>query len=820
MAAHGVTPPAGWAPAVAGGPSAQAIALAAAWRFYRRPEGEPPKVDQPDATKVPPSPKPPEWDFHQRLGVLGDYPRLMRRLGIVIRLRVPAPVVAPSTVRVIPRWDGLPMPLRDLTPRTRCVVAGGGFIPEPRAGSEYRDGALDLVGAGDGPAGAAGFRALVVDADGAVLKLIHTAASIVRWRWMRGKRLVRDVARAEGLASLRTAGIAIVRTGRASTLKNQIQALELAAPASKQHVPDELFADDLMRGVAVEVQDVTGPGPGPWRSLCLREGRYFVLDDAGTIVRSFELDDEGYVKRSGATSADDQDSPLYVHETLVRWDGWSLVTPRPGRKIKAVSGTRTEPDGRVVPTQTEEVVAPIPEPEAKLHLATVFETPPGTLPRLRIGRTYRFRIPWVDLAGESVKPIPSTAPVSADVTYRRFEPLAPPVLLPQVPYTPGESLEHLVVRSSFDVPASTYLSAVLVPANSTVEWQQVVTRHVFPAKVTQEQAEQHGELDAQPLDERWRVSLRADNTLDNPVLVSLADGTTPVAFGSPGGVEIEPSQAAIDGKRERYAVNGADHTLPTPYLPDPFARDVALRGLPGADALPAVGPFTASLLPGSTDLVCRVPITGGWPARDSFRIRVAERLGTVDPATGIETFVNADDPPQWDAVNRVLTVFLAKAEVVHVPFSTRAATADRDQMGAVEWLRTAIGLVDVEAQMELGCHWLISPSRTMTLVHAVQRPLRPADLVAAVDGKEIGATLAKISGFMDLDLASTGQVTLLARWTDETDDGIAPALITQSADAILETFTVPTDLPVTATGVHFPPDSRGPVDDGRAARVR
>ncbi len=808
VAANGVTPPAGWVPSGSGGvagPSPQAIALAAVWRFYRRRESEPPKLDQPDITKVPPPLEPPDWDVHQRLGALGDYPLLLRRFGIVIRLRFTAPAASPTTIRIVPKWDGAPNPIRDLTPMTHCVITGGAFLAATRPGSEYKDGALDLAGAAEGPANASGFRALVVDTDGAALKLIHAAASLVRWRWMRSRFLVEDRARREGLASLRTAGIAIARTGRAAALKKHAAALEAAAPVAKQHVPDELFADDLIRGLRVEVQDSGAPDPTGWLSLCRRHGRYFILDDAGAVIREFSLDDEGYVKRSGATSVDSENSPLYVHETLFRWDGWSLVTPRPGRKIKAVTSTRTEPDGRVVPVQTEEVVPPIPEPDPSFHIATVFRTPTGSLPRLRLGRTYRFRVPWVDLAGEAVTELPANAPVSADIAYRRFEPFAPPALLPQVPYTPGESLEVLVVRSSFDQASGPYVPTVLEPADATQAWRATATRHVFPAKVTQEQAEQHGELDGHPLDWRWQASLRADNTLDDPALVDLNDGVTAIPFGSPGGVEIEPSQDAIDGKRERYAVNAADEPLPTPYLPDPFARAVAFRRLPGADALPAGAALVAAPLPGTSDLVCHIPFGGDWPARPSFRIRVAERPGTIDPATGVETFVNADDPPAWDPVERLLTVFLAKAEVVEVPFSTRAETADRDQMGPVQWLRDG-GLPNVETQMELGCHWLTSPSRTLTLVHAVQRPLRPADIVAMVDGKEIGATLAKIVGSMELDVPSTGHVTLLAEWTDEDDLGTGP-LVSTAASAVLETFAIPLDLPVAAAGARFPPDA-------------
>ena len=146
VAATGVSPPAGWTPPNSGS-RPTAVAIAAAWRFYRRPESDPPPVATPDAALVPPPPPVPDWDFHQRMGALGDYPGLLRRIGVVIRLRVPRPASPPASIRVVPHWDGQPRPQRDLTPRTRCVLDGNRFLPEAQPGSELRDGFLDLTGA-------------------------------------------------------------------------------------------------------------------------------------------------------------------------------------------------------------------------------------------------------------------------------------------------------------------------------------------------------------------------------------------------------------------------------------------------------------------------------------------------------------------------------------------------------------------------------------------------------------------------------------------------------------------------------------------------
>ena len=266
----------------------------------------------------------------------------MRRLGIVVRLRVPAPAAPPTTVRIIPRWDGQELPQRDVTPATRCTLNGAVFAPEAVSGSEFKDGTLDLAGASEDQANPSGFRLLVVDADGAALKLIHTAASLVRYRWMRLHGLVRPTPRAEGLASLRSSGIAVIRRGRAGAIKTQVTALEQAALATTNRAPDQLTADDIVRGFRVEVQDVTDNDQTPWRSLCSRGAATSCSINSEPSSGRFALKDEGYVKRSGATSADNKDSQLYVHETLLRWDGWSLVARAPGRKIRPVEGTASK----------------------------------------------------------------------------------------------------------------------------------------------------------------------------------------------------------------------------------------------------------------------------------------------------------------------------------------------------------------------------------------------------------------------------------------------------------------------------------------------
>ena len=97
---------------------------------------------------------------------------------------------------------------------------------------------------------------------------------------------------------------------------------------TKPHVTEEHFwAEDLLRGYRVDVKNKKFPDEP--RSLCWRQGHY-VFHKAG---ESLDLKpEEGYIKSSSATSQPDDpdlDGQLYLHESLFRWNGWSLCVERP-----------------------------------------------------------------------------------------------------------------------------------------------------------------------------------------------------------------------------------------------------------------------------------------------------------------------------------------------------------------------------------------------------------------------------------------------------------------------------------------------------------
>src|SRR6185295_4328176 len=151
-----------------------------------------------------------------------------------------------------------------------------------------------------------------------------------------------------------------------------------------------------------------------------------------------------------------------------------------------------------------------------------------------------------------------------------------------------------------------------------------------------------------------------------------------------------------------------EEDLMLPYLPDPFARGVAFVGLPNVLGLGPLGSDPGAVKVQLTSLdpdhpnqkvaVVKIPFDGAWPDAAPFRIRIVEGTGA----------------PVWK--QHVLTVFLPKAEVAHVRFSSYPNKEDLVQMGIWGWLTKQLTL---ESYAMAGQHWMITPFRHLELVHAV-----------------------------------------------------------------------------------------------------
>ena len=347
-------------------------------RFYERPESRQEYRDRPDPrAKLPPLPRS-KSEFHERCALAGDHGELLRRLGLVLDLRV----AEPGRLRQS-QWLSAQVAVGGSlsacrAPRVHCRVAGNALVPSADAQDrDWADGALRL---GDTQR----FSVLALDADGSALKMERYL-----WTLPRLLRAEENGDPADGATpSLRSPGFTVVATQQAIAIRDRLKRQQNLESAFGGGTVADLHAADVTRGFRVEVWDEHARR---WASL---HRRLASIDVTGFGEVYSELPEEGFAQGTAAhESPGVSASPIHVHEALFGWEGWSLSAPRPGLTIVHENGEENlheapgvggqPPDGLVHPIRFEHVVAP------------------GTLPRLRYGRTYAFRAWAVDLAGNS-----------------------------------------------------------------------------------------------------------------------------------------------------------------------------------------------------------------------------------------------------------------------------------------------------------------------------------------------------------------------------------------------------------------------------------
>lgn len=624
----------------------------------------------------------PDVDFHKAVAGLGSYKKLMRALGLAIDLEVPlAGVPASGNVRVTPGLAG-PPPMIPWTSYALDAVRKQ-FVTAPAAGSDVINGMLLLTGPDQ-------YDVVELDVDGGAEKALDFADNMARLAFgIAGSSI--DTPANYGLPSLRSAGFSVARVNRAARLVgtfNNAKGNNTAITAKPSASAVTLHADDVTRGFRVDVWDSM---TGQWHSLCLRDGTYVFLN--GPLTRTYA--DEGFVTVATSQSADGSTTDLRLTESLFRWAGWSLCASRPGKTIGADS--TAQPQGNPASTA--------------IHLETSFTAQKGSLPRLRFGADYQFRLRAVDLAGNSFPPdaildsVYNLPPLPAP--YLRYEPVvAPAVVLRQAlspDKTPGESGDRIVIRSNFN----THIAAVS-------------ERHIAPPKTTETMAETHGMLDT-PAGSPDKALYSMLVSRDGSFATDPAHPDQPVPFPGP--------------------------QLTIPYLPDPFAPGAAFATLPGMSA------------------VFLVPFTGAWPDTLPFRFVLDEGGG----------------PPEFkeSATERVLRVHLGKADVVTVAmtcFLTDDPTTKPPNMLSTMKIWSLIeaanpsNLADLRALALNGGHWMLTPPRLLTLVHAVQQPLIEPQFQHLEAAKALGQTFATLTDEFPISGKSTIKVDIQSTWKDPVDD--------------------------------------------------
>ncbi len=432
---------------------------------------------EPDAPAPGAAPAAPAPDFHRVLSMLREHPAVMRRLGLIFDLPLPrdAALGDAGTVRV--RWPnppaGVPQPV---SPRSTYEVDDDrGLVPGRTATA--RAGLLDL---GDTES----WMTTTLDIDNAVTRLRDAAASVGP---APAGGAEADVDGSVRLPALRSAGILLLRKGRATDFVSRRNAAATNAALPSVEDAEPLTADDLTLGLRL---DVRLKGAARWTSLVRRSARYTV--DGTEILPPAE--EEGHLKPGAAVRQGDGN--LRADEIVARWNGWSLAVPQkqPGRR----SAERRQ--------------------DLPFDFGWELDVPEGSLLSLRFGRDYHLRARLADLAGGGVGPEDRDVNAGTEpIPYARHQPIgSPTVTLAEGlgDLGPGGGLDMVVIRR--DAPG--------YPRNDE--------RVLSAPTTTLDVAEQHGMLDGSDEETFQRVRRALAGGLADPA----SAGVTVFAVPEPGGV--------------------------------------------------------------------------------------------------------------------------------------------------------------------------------------------------------------------------------------------------------------------------------------------
>ncbi|NEY35569.1 hypothetical protein GTU99_25960 [Streptomyces sp. PRKS01-65] len=326
------------------------------------------------------------------------------------------------------------------------------------------------------------------------------------------------------------------------------------------------------------------------------------------------------------------------------------------------------------------------------------------------------------------------------------------------PGTAGETPREGEPARTAEQYAADRNSSPLVTRGGHPPFSGVDERHLVAPKASLQSVEWHGLLDG-AIGSRDRAAREAGYALASRENGSLDDPAQP-------DVEVEPVDSpAADPEHPLTTVRYKGEEIELPCLREPLAEGALLLDLPGMRDGEAF----------------EVPWGGTvWHRPRSFRLRLAE----------------GDGPPRFDESSRVLTVSLPKARVATIRVCS-AIRFDETLMGIASWCRErpatrpapaaapedreraarqeeedrqrASSVLDLAAA---GRHWMFTPWQELTLVHAVQRPLKqPVLELLPAEPRPAGATAEHLAGTIRLDQGSTDRVELVARWTEVVDEG-------------------------------------------------
>jgi hypothetical protein len=632
----------------------------------------------------------PDLDFHQVISLLQSHPNLLRRLGLLVDLRAPITRIRRNTgnPRVFPGVDW-PAPYDldkvgiDITtafPRVRTTLTEGYFRPTPRQADLTDSGFVNLAAA----------VAITSTVESEAIGTAADATGTARI-WAKDLETFGTPSR-RGIPARHSAGVEIVRPDEAKRWKERMSVTN--GLRDKLVTADDLLVDaeDLVIGYRVDIRRAGAP---TWRSLHRRHG--VLTPYLGTRAQSpIDLgDDEGWSETAAGSHPEDEvdgaPTRIRIRETLAQWSGWSLSLPTPGDALDSEdrpSAATTADDG--------------PDLIASMH-GTIDYAPPSTganLPTLRFSKDpYQARLRWVDLAGNSLPPDAAGGSILS-FPYQRHDPVNSPDLFLTGEPVWSESVDVMVLRSG----------------NEASSARKTAKRWIAPPRSAAFFCLLHGVFD----DANGRPQ--------------------PGAYATIAGRESETIAAQETGVDNVVFV--PDDPGAVPYLPDPLANGVLVRGLPKPGA--------------SFDRELSAGYRGAWPSVEVASIEARAAVRNAASVTG----------------DRIL-VELEPGRVAHLRISHSLTAEGLDLMDL--WRR--IRVFANAARARSGAYWQLTPDRTLVVVHAVQRPVTSPAFVANPAPKRWRATraasdtAADLRGALTVDAPSTESVDIIGSRTYAVDGG-------------------------------------------------
>jgi len=780
-------------------------------------------------------------DFHQLLGMVMHYPAIFRPLGLAFDLVFSMPAAVTDGVYLVrvnnPFTDEAVFAnMTSATYQTQCHVqrAKKLFYADSRDSKVLDQGyfALDAQ-ASDG---SSAYTFSQEDADGSALKFtdqINNAARASEFtssaptsmtnppaasRFRTAVHLIRPTPSfsanpTDDLPAARTVGLALFHQDRLATLESIIQkappTTTVTGTPATPNDPGPLRAEDLMLGIRVDVKH----GRKAWRSLCGRQSTYTIhyidsRDKTALVWKprgAAELAaDEGFVT-FGATQSilDDNTTQTNLHQSLFTWTGWSLAVPRPDG-FQSVNPP---------PKQANNC-----QNLGPLSIETQFEMLPGSLlPALRFNDLYQVRCRVVDLAGNSAPCTDAETPhtISLEPAFSRHEPIRAPQFLLTKPIdrdeSPGENIDHLIARDG----------------------QPPASRMLVPPRESLRLAELHNLITKKnPLPDSafTRQNLMPDGSFPS-VLVAHKKGWIKGDIGT----DKTHNQDGI------FTDRTGDFAVKNPFYPDPLAHYIRVKPFLISDdstlSRPLGEPFYVEIDP-----------LDDWPNFLATKVDLNADPDDKTPSVDVDNdgrppSISVNLPPGYSVVLEISSagddgkkktrrtdnsksVALHQLHTTWVELLKNSSGRERlvrDLIGAdtaevkarhgkLERLlldsssqKTAAQVLNEPSAYIDGDLPMVTPSRTMTFIHAVRKPIEKPDFAPLGSAGDLvvrrspGQSSAAFGAGISAHWQSTGKVTCYASWEDNLDDlkadGPTRKKYTDVAFAITASQTVPPVVP-------------------------